>query len=409
MPHIILTCLFAVVLTAEAHSTASAATFPASHSAFYYSEQNWYHDAAAEVAIAVNPGSYIKVSFTGSASPPVLLLKPNDATKGVHYMNLVYSIDDWEFVELAVLSNTTSLPLLPSPNPSSKLSMTERHNVTIVIYNSLQSANRWSAPHQPGGAALQFAGLSLDSGAQLLRRRDLHPKRCIFFGDSITEGVKAQCHPDPSCTEDGDLCDNSATKTWGRAVASALDCEYSQIGYGSLGWTVPGGGGVVPFYVPGMPNGSSWAHVYAGAPRTFTAVDYVFVLHATNDGLRGKSTPAVTASVHGWLGDVRAAVGDSTHVFLTVPFGSFGAAQTPVGALAAGFKAYQSTAHDQRTHYVDLGPTAARGLTHFGIHSVEACGGIHPRGGTRYSARHGELGAMIAVQATLQMNTNAHL
>lgn len=73
------------------------------------------------------------------------------------------------------------------------------------LYKNLQ-ANRWSAPNQPGGAALQVAGLSLDSGAQLLKRSDLHPKRCIFFGDSITEGVEAQCHPDPSCTGGGDLC-----------------------------------------------------------------------------------------------------------------------------------------------------------------------------------------------------------
>lgn len=144
-----------------------------------------------------------------------------------------------------------------------------------------------------------------------------------------------------------------------------MDCEYSQIGYGSLGWTVPGGGGVVPFYVPGQPNESSWAQIFAGAPRTFANVDYVFVLHATNDGLRAKGTPAsvaaVTASVHAWLGDVRAAVGAATRVFLTVPFGSFGAAQAPVGALAAGFHAYQTTAPDSHAHYIDLGPTAARG------------------------------------------------
>ena len=58
---------------------------------------------------------------------------------------------------------------------------------------------------------------------------------------------------------------------------------------------------------------------------------------------------------------------------------------------------------DLRTHYIDLGPTAMKGATGFGISSVETCGGIHPRGGTTYSARHGELGAMIAAQAAVRI------
>ena len=42
-----------------------------------------------------------------------------------------------------------------------------------------------------------------------------------------------------------------------------------------------------------------------------------------------------------------------------------------------------------------------KGTTGFGKHAIESCGGIHPRGGTRYSARHGELGAMIAAKAAV--------
>ena len=227
-----------------------------------------------------------------------------------------------------------------------------RHNLTVMIYNSLQSWNRWSAPTAPpeaqnnktrGGAALVVLGLELDDGVIPLARTDLAPKRCIFYGDSITEGVASQCTHAPSCTAGGDLCSNSATKTWGRAVAAALDCEYSQIGFGGLGWSVPGGGGVVPVFTPGDPAQSSWNQVYAGAPRTFLgafAPDYVFILHATNDGLRerAQSVAPVTASVHGWLKAMRAAVGASPHVFLTVPFGGFGSVQDPIGALQAGFQ-----------------------------------------------------------------------
>jgi hypothetical protein len=349
------------------------------------------------------------MSFTGQTGPPLLHLTPNDPTApGVQYMNIVYSVDDWELIELPILSNTTTLVL--TPTPSGPLNKTAVHTLVVMIYNSKQGDNRWSAPFAPRGAGLLVRGVELEDGAVAIARDDLAPKRCLIYGDSITEGVEAQCHPASDCTIGGDLCGNSATKTWGRAVAAAFDCEYSQVGFGSLGWTVGGGGGVVPVFTPGDPSQSSWNQIYDGAPRTFENIDYVFILHATNDGLRQKGTPAsvaaVTESVHGWLEAIRNAVGAETHVFLTVPFGGFGAAQEPIGALKAGFDLYQGIADtaapkDTRTHYIDLGPAAARGLTHFGIHSIESCGGIHPRGGTRYSARHGELGAMLAVKATL--------
>eukprot|EP01047_Picozoa_sp_COSAG01_P042340 COSAG01_NODE_3692_length_5789_cov_4.628295_8_plen_103_part_00 len=93
----------------------------------------------------------------------------------------------------------------------------------------------------------------------------LRPRRAIFFGDSITEGVNAECRNTPEtvaaqgggvaggaqisqaavlgphsvsgvgCAHavpgdvpepGGDLSANSATKTWGPTVAAALGAEY---------------------------------------------------------------------------------------------------------------------------------------------------------------------------------------
>ena len=192
-------------------------------------------------------------------------------------------------------------------------------------------------------------------------------------------------------------CANAATKTWGPAVAAAFNAEYSQVGFGSLGWVVGGAGGVPPFFVPGggaatdgtgaraaprdpacggalspsfepagarsatsakgslvvdraTPGESSWDKIYRAAAgetatRTFDNIDYIFVLHATNDGLRGGSTAAVAASVQGWLAAVRAAAGPATKLFLTVPFGGFGSVNRPVGALKAGFDVRQLRHH----------------------------------------------------------------
>ena len=67
-----------------------------------------------------------------------------------------------------------------------------------------------------------------------------------------------------------------------------MNCEYSQIGFGGLGWSVGGGGAVVPVFTPGDPSRSSWNQIYDGMPRTFTGddvPDYIFV--STEHALSG--------------------------------------------------------------------------------------------------------------------------
>ena len=326
-----------------------------------------------------------------------------------------------------IFGNTTEIVV-----PFAEINATAPHTVQLQIYNSLQGANRWSSPAK-GGAALVVKGLVLDHDAKVLQPR-LLPRRAIFFGDSITEGVNAECRNTPMSVEEwgggvagvpgdvpepaGDLSANAATKTWGPTVAAALGAEYSQIGFGSLGWVVSGAGGVPAFYIPGKESVNSWDKHYNTASRSFENLDYIFVGHATNDGLRegSKATAAVAAAVAGWLAAARAAAGPQTAIFLCVPFGSFGAANEPKGSLKAGFDAYQAKKTDPRAYYIDLGREAAIGLEcgswergctgaygSKGEPTMQGCDGIHPRGGTHAAARHGELGAQLAVAAVLAM------
>ena len=70
-----------------------------------------------------------------ATSGPTLLLKANNpSSNGTHYMNILYSIDDWEFTELAVLDNTTQLRLMPTGGKN--VGQNETHNLTVMIYNS---------------------------------------------------------------------------------------------------------------------------------------------------------------------------------------------------------------------------------------------------------------------------------
>jgi len=366
----------------------------------YFSEHNWV--IGSSVAKAVNPGAYFKLEFTGS-SIVSLQLQPNGYQQTYfcsgQYMNIAYVINDEQMIQKAVYGDTTKI------NLASHLDTSSRYTLTVYIYNSNQELNRWD-PAAPFLAGLFVEGVLLDARA-VAQQPKLRPGRAIFFGDSITEGVNAQGENYDSRRDKGDwnLYSNSSTKTWVNAVAAAFDVEYSQIGFGSLGWTVPGGGDVPPFFTPGDDQNSSWNKIMAGAPRDFTGVDFVVVLHGTNDGLQGKPKEQVVESVRQWLWAIREVAGENLQIYLTVPFGQFCAE-----ALDEGYMLYQKDHNkrfdcsDTRLFLIDLCDLAAVGLTKFVPEpgTLQSKDGIHPRGGNSFVARHGELGAMVATRMILE-------
>jgi len=355
----------------------------------YFSEHNWV--IGSDVAKAVNPGAYFKLEFTGSSTVS-LQLRPNGYQKGCccsgWYMNIAYHINDEQMVQKAVYGDTTKIKL------ASNLDTSSRYTLTVYIYNSMQELNRWD-PEAPTLDALFLKGVLLDASATTQQPK-LRPGRAIFFGDSITEGVNAQGENYNGTWDRGNwnLYANSSTKTWVNAVAAAFDAEYSQVGFGSLGWTVSGGGNVPPFFTPGDDQNSSWNKVMNGAPRDFKGVDFVVVLHGTNDGLDYMPQEQVIKSVTQWLLAIRKVAGDDLRIYLTVPFGQFCA-----DALNEAYKSYQKDHSDKNLFLIDLSEPAAAGLIGWAdANSLQSKDGIHPRGGNSFVARHGELGAMVATQ-----------
>lgn len=355
-------------------AAASIVVPPTDHS-IYYSTYNWAFYATPPVVRSSNNGAYLKFSFTGT-SVALGTSSLNSAQNA--FMNLLYSIDDGPLKEVAVPARVDANISLGSGLSS------DTHSIIIYIYNSLQSADRWNVNATDNSAILTITGLVLDDRATVSPPPTLAPNSILTFGDSITEGVEAECQPG------GDLFSNAGTKTWAMALAAALDSEVSVVGYGRLGWTVPGNGKVPPVFTPGSPAQSSWNQVLGGYERSFSpAPKAIFILHATNDG----SVPddPVTKSAFGWLQAIRSAA-PTSHVFLTVPFGGFKRA-----ALQAAYQQYQGSSPDPLTHFIDLGEAAARGTSKWRA-SAESCDGIHP-----YAYRHGQLGAMLAAAATKLM------
>eukprot|EP00929_Paragymnodinium_shiwhaense_P010506 TRINITY_DN115210_c0_g1_i1.p1 TRINITY_DN115210_c0_g1~~TRINITY_DN115210_c0_g1_i1.p1 ORF type:complete len:452 (+),score=59.90 TRINITY_DN115210_c0_g1_i1:53-1408(+) len=359
----------------------------------YFSEKNW--KVTGSGATAVNPGAYFKVTFTKSKAAE-LLLEPT-GWKG-EYMTLAWNIDDAPLQTTRIAGDTESVML------ARHLNDTIQHTLRVEIYNAVEDpSDRFAAYPKTG---LHLKAIMLDDGA-VTSPAPLAKKRALFYGDSITEGSRAECS-EPGRT-DAALDTNAASKTWVTPVASVFDAEYSQVAFYSQGWTVPGKGGVPPFYTSFptyVDSTSAWNKVFAGAERSFENLDYIFVLHGTNDGLvaelqLGFGDQMVYKSVTGFLTDIRKAAGPATHVFLIVPFGSFGAKRHPEGVLRRAFDSYQNTASDNHTHFLDLGEDAAEGLLDWDDDgTVYACDGIHPTGGAHgWPARQQELGALVAAKA----------
>ena len=170
----------------------------------------------------------------------------------------------------------------------------------------------------------------------------------------------------------------------------------------------------------------------------------VFVLHGTNDALKGSKHAELVSAVASWLAAARGALGPAARLFVVVPFGGFGGAAPPQdgrsgdahraihGALPQGYERCVRTGRpgvplsilgasvrrraagvvlgryqrerggagaDPRAHLLDLGEEARRHLDGWrivqGRHDPceESCDGVHPS-----LKRHGELGKLLAAR-----------
>ena len=149
------------------------------------------------------------------------------------------------------------------------------HVVEIETKDVAQNVNRWVPPL---AAALVFTGFNVGSGEALpiapalTGRWSPNALRIEFFGDSITQGIRAiSMATDPSGTD--------GTRTYSYLTALALNANITQVGFGAQGVTRGGGGGVPA-------AGESFYYNFAGSmtdPRA-QAPDIVVINQGTNDG-----------------------------------------------------------------------------------------------------------------------------
>ncbi|WP_432938379.1 GDSL-type esterase/lipase family protein [Kribbella sp. CA-253562] len=282
-------------------------------------EGQWGHQPG--MAVTVNSGSRMSFGFSGTG---LQLLFDTDGLEVAPH--LWVQVDDAE----------PTLHLIEQP--VLELSVEDgRHTVEIVVKDVNEFVNRWEPPF---ACAVSFAGLILDAKTTLRLGAQPGGPRFEFYGDSITQGVRALSADPESGGADG-------TRAFAYLTARAFGATAYQVGFGRQGIVKPGNGNVPP-----GPESFGWNFAGSRALR-IAAPDLVVLNLGVNDDTL---TPEQYAA---YVRVVRAAYPGSTIVALS-PFSGKHATE-----IEAGVKSLD----DNAVHYV---PTTGW------ITEADCTDGLHP-------------------------------
>ena len=145
------------------------------------------------------------------------------------------------------------------------------HTLKIIFKSSMEDQQRW---YEPLVAKISFIGFEADEEGSL---PEDNRKIIEFIGDSITEGTWVDEHRLPygdRCNHRNMVFQNDSTATYAYLTAEALGMKPHIMGYGSVGITKSGGGGVpkvaeaYPYYFhnnPAEPSGAEIIVINHGA------------------------------------------------------------------------------------------------------------------------------------------------
>lgn len=145
------------------------------------------------------------------------------------------------------------------------------HVVRVIFKSANEMAHRW---HEPFGGAVEFLGYDADAAGVL---PEYKKRRTIeFVGDSITEGILIDESLGDGVKWFGRSYQDDVTAGYAWLTAEALDLEPYIMGYGGVGVTKGGSGGV--------PRAQeAYPFCYAGAQVQYREPDYILINHGAND------------------------------------------------------------------------------------------------------------------------------
>ena len=213
-----------------------------------------------DCATATANGSYFEFAFKGR----VAVMHFDVTLNAAPYPHLYVEIDGESRVEAPLDSYLRVFAKDADAN----------HVARVILKGSVEMQPRWFQP---------LVGRTALVGIEVEKRGVLPAddrKIVEFVGDSITEGVliDADYAEKPAYTWDqhNRVYQDDVTATYGWLTAEALNLRPIMMGYGAVGATRGGCGGVVK-------AASAYPFVYDGVPYTGEEPDYVVINHGAND------------------------------------------------------------------------------------------------------------------------------
>ena len=215
--------------------------------------------ACGGAAAATAPGAYLEAAFQGD----IAVLHFDITYSAEPYPHVWISVDGGAFAE-APLDRYLRIRTPQSGN----------HVVQVIYKGAVEMHHRW---RQPLVGKIAFLGLEADAPGSL--PPDTR-KTIEFVGDSITEGVLVdpghRAHTEEQFDRPSEA-DVTARYAW--LTAQALNLRPIMMGYGAVGATKSGCGGVPK-------AAEAYPYCFEGAPISHAA-DYIAVNHGTNDQASG--------------------------------------------------------------------------------------------------------------------------
>lgn len=168
-----------------------------------------------------------------------------------------------------------------------------QHTVQVMLKSMVEMFPRW---HRPLTNRVSFEGVEAEALLEL--PTEIKPT-IEFVGDSITEGVLIDADYTPTGQDQLDRpFQDDVTATYAWLAAEKLGLEPLMMGYGAVGVTRSGCGGV--------PKASeAYPYCFEGAPTPAVHPDYVLINLGTNDW--GATAEKFTAGYIALLETIRAA------------------------------------------------------------------------------------------------------
>ena len=236
-------------------SSETAVSADLSGSSLYFSPYNWASPSDG-TKTSINAGAYFKTSFSGNQCS--LSFDVDQITTPLSEVSV--SVDGMP----AQISNVSGeIPCAPSALVNIPV-----HSLRVSVKSTTETATRWST--NPA-TRVALVSLHIAPSASFYAPK-IYPRTLLFYGDSITEGVRTLGEAQ---SLDTDRNDNAVE--WSAQTAQRLNTEYGIVGFGATGLTVSGSGSV-----PALTT--SWNMIYPGQERSFsTCPDAMIENEGTND------------------------------------------------------------------------------------------------------------------------------